>query len=208
MTKKEMILDILSSPKADEEFKGTVGLASLIAVCAHNGQKRDNGKSYINHPSHCADMFYDLFTIHGYKGKTAFRNSGIPYNGVPEVAYLHDVVEDTELTHEDIRDIYVEKGYKEYFDTYIDEPLYLITHNKKDSYDVYINNVIKHPTSALVKLLDLTDNMNLFGLRELGVKELDRTMKYAYYFKKINDVYHFLEKIPQHHEDLGDDWND
>ena len=208
MTKKEFILDILRKPDEDNTFKGPASIAYVIAVMAHNGQYRDNGMAYINHPRHCANMYTDLLTLHGWRGISAFRNSGLPCSGVPEVAYLHDVVEDTELTHEDIRDIYADRGFAEYFDKYIDVPLYLITHDKKDSYDVYINNVLKHPISALVKMFDLADNMNLFGLKEVGEKELDRVVRYAHYFKQINDKYHFLERLPKHREELGEEWSD
>ena len=57
--------------------------------------------------------------------------------------------------------IFEEVGEGEFFDEYLDEPLKLITHDKKEDYDTYIDKVMLHPTSAFVKMLDLTDNMNL-----------------------------------------------
>ena len=46
-------------------------------------------------------------------------------------------------------------------------------------------------------MLDLTDNMNLFGLDHLREKELERVIKYVGYFKRINDKYHYLEKLAE-----------
>ena len=191
MTKKEMILDILKDAN-----KGTKEIAHIIADMAHIGQYRDNGRHYITHPKHCVSMFYDLVSINGWIRDSVLAKHDIP-QGVVELAYLHDVVEDTELTHQDVKDIFTELGHKVFFESFIDEPLKLITHDKSEDYETYIDKVMRHPASVLVKMLDLSDNMNLFGLSNLGDKELERAIRYAGYFKRINDKYHYLEKLKE-----------
>ena len=207
MTKKEMILDILKTESKDNKTKGTKWIAYVIGDMAHIGQFRDNGHHYFTHPKHCVSMFYDLVSIEGWVRDRVLLEHDIPY-GIVELSYLHDVVEDTELTHQDVKDIFSELGYKDFFDEYIDEPLKLITHDKSENYEAYIGKVMEHPTSAFVKMLDLADNMNLFGLGKLEDSELERVMRYAKYFKRINDKYHYLEKLKECFPDMVDAYND
>ena len=207
MTKKEMILDILKTESKDDKTKGTKWIAYVIGDMAHIGQFRDNGHHYFTHPKRCVAMFYDLVSIEGWVRDRVLLEHDIPY-GIVELSYLHDVVEDTELTHQDVKDIFTELGYRGFFEEYIDEPLKLITHDKSEDYETYIGKVMEHPTSAFVKMLDLADNMNLFGLGKLEDSELERVMRYAKYFKRINDKYHYLEKLKECFPDMVDAYDD
>ena len=207
MNKKEMIINILISSIEKGDITGPIGVARLISELAHAGQYRDNGHCYFNHPHRCATMFYNLVSLNNNVNGEIIGKHDIPY-GVLEVAYLHDVVEDTELTHKDIKDIFSEIGLLELFNRSIDVPLKLITHNKSEDYDTYIEKVMEHPVSSLVKMLDLTDNMNLFGLSELGDFELERVKRYADYFKRINDKWNFLETLKECFVDTMCAWND
>ena len=194
MTRKEIILDILKKPAKSETNKGTKWISYVISDIAHYGQCRDNGLNYISHPKNCVQIYRNLVSNEGWIDEFVLDKYKIPH-GIEELALLHDVVEDTELNYSDVRDIFEEMGEAEFFDQYIAEPLMLITHDKREDYDTYIDKVMLHPTSAFVKMLDLTDNMNLFGLCKLGQQQLDRAIRYAKYFKKINDEYHFLERL-------------
>ena len=207
MTKKDMILDVLKTESKDNNTRGTKWISYVIGDMAHIGQYRDNGQHYFTHPKHCVNMFYDLVSIEGWIRFSVLEEHEIPY-GVIELAYLHDVVEDTVITHEDVRDIFTELGYKDFFEQYLDIPLKLITHDKKEDYDTYIDKVMEHPASSFVKMLDLADNMNLFGLGKLEDTELARAMRYAKYFKRINDKFHYLEKLKECFPDMVDAWND
>ena len=206
MTKAEAIIDLLKKGKENGAFNGTVDIAYIVSTLAHSNQSRDNGKNYSEHPKHCADMFYDLFAIGGWYHKNVLVDNDIPL-GIVELAYLHDVVEDTELRHEDVKEIFDELGELDFFNKYIDKPLKLITHDKSEDYDTYLTRVMEHPCSAFVKMLDLADNLNLFGLGKIGDKEVERACRYIHYFKRINDKYHFLEKIKKCFEDMKDEYD-
>ena len=207
MTKKEMILDILKTESKDDKTKSTKWIAYVIGDMAHIGQFRDNGHHYFTHPKHCVAMFYDLVSIEGWVRDRVLLEHDIPY-GIVELSYLHDVVEDTELKYQDVKDIFTELGYKDFFEEYIDEPLKLITHDKSEDYETYIGKVMEHPTSAFVKMLDLADNMNLFGLGKLEDSELERVIRYAKDFKRINNKYHYLEKLKECFPDMVDAYDD
>lgn len=55
--------------------------------------------------------------------------------------------------------------------------------------------MLVNPIASICKMLDLTDNMNMFGLASVKDVELDRTIRYAKYFKQINDKWHFIENM-------------
>lgn len=132
--------------------------AILIATKAHMGQVDKAGKSYILHPLRVMQ-------------KVASIDAKI-------VAILHDVVEDTEITLEDLR--------KEGFSREILEALGLLTHIKGVPYMDYVVEVKKNSLAREVKIADLYDNLDLDRLSVLTEKDLKRIKKYkdALYFLK------------------------
>ena len=187
----------------DFHMASSVGIAKEIAKHAHKNQKRLCGAPYILHPYRVADTFMQLASIDGkHFDYDELRSFGIQPEGVLEAAWLHDVLEDTEYTAEEIKDIYKNQELEVFFKLYIENPLLLITHDKKEPYPLYIEKVCQNPTSALVKLLDLNDNTCILELNELGNYEVDRIHRYALYSKRINDQYHFIERLNAYNRSL------
>lgn len=176
----------------------SVNIALEIAEYAHRDQKQINGREYIWHPVECLHLYrvfvrmnpFDFFSI----DCDDLEKAGIPFHGVQEVCVLHDVLEDTAITIDDIESIYDELGLLRYFDLYIKQSLLLITHDKTKDYDSYMNEVLKNPISAIVKMMDLTDNMNLLRLNRLDNKNIERFKKYFKYFIDIENKYAFIQK--------------
>ena len=210
---KEKLIKYHGLKEEDLKKIDTFNLALKIAKFAHDGQYRENGDSYFVHPYGIYLHFSNLFEIDRYSSicwnmMDAF---GIPTKGVMEVIHLHDVVEDTELSHKDVRNLFEEFGFSDYFDKYIDEPLRLITHDKSVSYSEYIDKILTNRTASFVKMLDLMDNLYLFSLEHFGDKELKRAIRYLKYFKTINDKYDFIDRIHRYKNELlspykYDDW--
>ena len=203
MTKgKENIMD-----KYDNFEKETLmlplELAFHIAEAAHRNQYRVNGDYYFSHPLRMLDYYEDLLFKHlnPYKIET-LKDNNIPVEGIREIILLHDVIEDTIITHKDIKDTFYKNNLKEYFDNYISVPLKLITHNKKDKYETYIKKVMSNPVSALVKMIDLINNLDLLRLDKFEKKEYKRAIKYINAFKTINDKYHYVENIFNYLQDI------
>lgn len=177
-------------------MSSTVAIAMTIAYYAHRDAVRVNNEQYITHPMAIAEHFKNLTMIEEdvFVEEDLYKFD-LFHQGIQEVCWLHDVIEDTPYTLEDIRDVFDSVRLAEYFDQWISKPLELITHDKSEPYPIYIGKVIEHPTSALVKLLDLHNNSNAFTLDKLGEKELKRIQDYVGYMKVINDKYHFIEKF-------------
>ena len=124
--------------------------AYALAKKAHLGQKDKGGNDYIEHPKAVASMM-----------DTDIEKA---------VAYLHDVVEDTKISFDDL---------KEYgFPNQIIEALKALTKQKNESYDVYIDRVIKNPIAKKVKLVDMKHNSDITRIKNPSQKDYDRCQKY------------------------------
>jgi len=104
--------------------------AMQIATVAHEGQKRTNGSSYIEHPARVAAKVEDR---------------------LKPIAWLHDVVEDTKVTMEDLR--------AEGFPTYILDAVDVLTHKNKEPNMTYWKQILTNPDAVIVKLRDIEDNL-------------------------------------------------
>jgi (p)ppGpp synthase/HD superfamily hydrolase len=103
--------------------------AMHIAYNAHHGQLDKSGAPYIFHPIHLAEQMDDEISCCA--------------------ALLHDVVEDTDVTLEDLRSDFPEE---------VVEAVRLLTHDDAVSYFDYVREIKKHPVAKKVKLADLAHN--------------------------------------------------
>lgn len=134
-------------------------LASKIAYEAHKNQYDKAGVPYIFHPIHVAEeMSTEITCI---------------------VALLHDVVEDSNITLEDL---------SKYFDSTIIEALRVLTKKDGDDYIEYIKRVKTNEIATLVKLKDLEHNMDLTRLDKVTEEDLKRNEKYE-------DAVSYLEMV-------------
>lgn len=116
----------------------------------HKEQVDKSGLPYVFHPFHLAEqMETEDTTI---------------------VALLHDVVEDSDLTLDDLRQM----GFS---DTVI-AALALLTHDPAVEYMDYVRAVKDNPIARAVKLADLRHNSDLTRLDTVDEKALARREKY------------------------------
>ena len=86
------------------------------------------------------------------------------------VALLHDLVEDTDYTIEDL----TRMG----FDETITDAIALMTHADDVPYMDYVREIKKNPIANAVKLADLKHNSDLTRLDAIDEKALSRREKY------------------------------
>lgn len=121
-----------------------------IAKRAHLGQVDKAGEDYIKHPEKVASF--------------------VETDEEKAVAYLHDVIEDTELTLEDLHEYEFSKEVIEAVD--------IITKKKGEDYRNYLNSVKKNKLARAVKLADLRHNSDLTRLTKVTEKDIERKEKY------------------------------
>ncbi|MCL4534637.1 MAG: GTP pyrophosphokinase [Bacteroidetes bacterium] len=95
------------------------------------------------------------------------------------VAVLHDLIEDTAYTPDDLRSI----GCSDEILGGLD----CLTHRKGESYDQFIERIKPNPIARRVKLADLEDNMDLTRLTELRDEDLHRYQRYVKAWHVLSD---------------------
>lgn len=98
------------------------------------------------------------------------------------VALLHDLVEDTEVTIEDLRS----KG----FDAAVIAAIDLVTHREADSYADYVVRLKMDPLAREAKLSDLRDNASLTRVLYRQQKlpgDLERIQRYILSYQFLED---------------------
>ena len=124
--------------------------AMKLCFAAHKDQVDKSGMPYVFHPFHVAEQMTDeLSTV---------------------TALLHDVVEDTPYTLEDLRQM----GFPEP----VLAALALLTHGEDVPYLDYVAQIKANPIARAVKLADLRHNSDLSRLSQVDAAALERVEKY------------------------------
>lgn len=132
-----------------------------IATEAHRGQLDKAGCDYIEHPLRVMAA-----------GKSLDEKI---------VGVLHDVVEDTNWTFEDLA--------AEGFSAEVIEALRCVTkQSESEPYDKFIARVKRNPLAVAVKLNDLSDNMDIRRLPYLSDKDIKRLKRYLKAYKQLTGV--------------------
>jgi (p)ppGpp synthase/HD superfamily hydrolase len=140
----------------------TLEQAIQIAAAAHASEKDKQGAPYITHPLRV------MARVEGDEAQI--------------VAVLHDVVEDTATTLDDLR----RAGFAEN----VLEAVACVTHDKTEPYADYVIRCKRNPLARQVKLADLEDNSQLRrALLRLDrvEKDLVRIHRYVLSYKFLTD---------------------
>ena len=123
--------------------------AIKIMFDTHKSQVDKSGLPYVFHPYEVASKLDDEYSVC--------------------VALLHDVVEDGDLTFDDLSND---------FPSEVIEALRLLTHDSSVDYFDYVNNIKCNPIARRVKLSDLEHNMTLSRLDSPTESDYKRVEKY------------------------------
>ena len=134
--------------------------ALLIAAQAHNGQTRRNNLPYLLHP-------FRVMLRMGSEEEMI-------------IAILHDVIEDTDVTIDDLR----AQGFNED----ILEAIDLLTKKDGVDYAAYLETVAANPLARRVKIADLCDNMNVREIPDLQESDLKRLDKHHKALRKLENA--------------------
>ena len=125
-------------------------IALESAISAHKGQKDLGGRDYIEHPKAVANL------LETDEEKT--------------VGYLHDVLEDTSITEEDL----VTMGIS----SEIVSAIKILTKKRGEPYTEYIERVKENELARKVKIADLQHNMDLSRIPNPSKRDFERLEKY------------------------------
>lgn len=134
-------------------------LAMNICYKAHKDQLDRSGVPYVFHPLHLAEQMEDEDTT--------------------ITALLHDVVEDSSMTIDDLR--------KYGFSEDVLNAVEVLTHDPDTPYFDYIEKVKTNPIAVIVKREDLKHNSDLTRLDDVTAKDIQRTEKYKKALELLED---------------------
>lgn len=137
-----------------------------IATNAHHGQFDKGGNPYILHPFAVMALLEDTD------------------EELQCIALLHDVVEDTKITFQDLRDSGIT-------DRIIDA-VRLLTKMPGQTYDEYKAGVFSSMDAMKVKKADLTHNTDVRRLKGVSEKDIERMARYHRFVWEIQS--HLMEK--------------
>lgn len=124
--------------------------ALLLSFNAHKDQLDKSGMPYVYHPFHLAEQMNTEETV--------------------TVALLHDVIEDTAYTLEDIAAMGLPQS--------VTDALALMAHDKAVEYMDYVAKIKTNPIAKAVKLADLRHNSDITRLDIVDEKAIRRVKKY------------------------------
>ena len=139
-------------------IQGTLEHAFAISAFYHAGVKDKGGQPYFKHP--------------------LWITSELLYRGSSDteliVGILHDVIEDTPVTFDMLREWH--------FSEEVIEAVDALTRSPIEDRTQYINRVAKNRIARKIKLLDLRHNMDITRLKNRGnlqAKDLERIKNYS-----------------------------
>ena len=124
--------------------------ALILAAEAHRGQVDKAGKPYILHPI-----------------RVMLRGNS---HDECIAALLHDIVEDTAVTFDELR----ARGYSETVVAAVDG----LTKREGEAYEAFVSRAAIHPVARAVKLADIADNMDLTRLPHITEEDRERLARY------------------------------
>ena len=128
----------------------TIEDALALAALAHKGQLDKAGQPYIFHPIRL------MMNVSDEQARI--------------VALLHDVVEDSPVTMDQLRAL----GYSEEILAALD----CVTRRATETYEEFIDRIAPNALARRVKLADLKDNMDMTRLPNPGAKDFARMQRY------------------------------
>ena len=134
-------------------------LALKLCFEAHKDQTDKSGMPYVFHPFHLAEQMTDEKCV--------------------TVALLHDIIEDTPTTLDDLRDY----GFPED----VIAAIALMTHGEDIPYLDYVAEIKKNELARAVKLADLRHNSDLTRISKPDEWDLARVEKYKAAIKLLED---------------------
>lgn len=149
-----------TQPAHDVDAAAQVALAKGIAFAAHRGQLDRIGAEYIDHP-----------------GRVAERFDALTEPVLVAAAWLHDVLEDTAVTAQNLLEAGVQPE--------VVEVVQLLTRTPDVADDEYYARIGRHPAARRVKLADLDDNTAPWRVRRL---EFDAQVRLAEKYRHAREV--------------------
>lgn len=144
-------------------YSDIVAIAREIARTAHQGQFDKANQPYIRHPEAVSRI-----AVENLRGRPAVSDTF--RQQVKIVSLLHDVIEDTSVTIDDLRECKIPEACL--------KAVSLLTKEKDQDYWEYLTAIKQNELARAVKIADMTHNSDLSRLSTISEADLVRRDKY------------------------------
>lgn len=149
----------LRSSQAAVRGRPNMMMAIIVARVGHTGQVDKGGAPYFDHVSRVAKSAAARFESYPQITRLTYV-----------VGLLHDIVEDTPNTVEDVR---------AHFGSRVAAAVDCLTKRKGEGRADYLRRVASNPLAAWIKRCDMLDNMDLRRIPEPTAKDFARVRRYV-----------------------------
>lgn len=163
----------------DNTFINKTGEMLYLCVTAHHNQFDKGGNPYAWHPIAVRNI---ALSILGCAGSPEDREA------VECIALGHDLIEDTGITYEYLKDRF---GYR------IARGIQILSKDKNTSNDDYIDGIILNTDALIVKMADYRHNSDIIRLKGVRPKDMKRMEKYARNYRTLEAA--FREEAPYYY---------
>ena len=151
--------------------KDKTSLSILVSSVMHFGQLDKGGLPYFLHVMHVA------------------LATGIDDQELFQAAILHDVIEDTFITIDDLKNLGFSKR--------VCDCVSLLTKDEFLTYDQNIERILSSLDACKVKFNDLTHNMMPSRLKSLSAENLSKLSQYFISYKRIKDKINLFKTLKE-----------
>jgi (p)ppGpp synthase/HD superfamily hydrolase len=142
--------------------------AISLAVEKHRGQRDKSGEPYVLHPMRV------MMRVRERGGSEAAQCAAI----------LHDVVEDCDVTLDDLR----KAGFSDEVVRGVEAVTKQPAEKGDAGYEGFVKRAAADPIGRMVKLADLEDNMDLRRLDEMGERGMRRLERYLKAWRSLTSL--------------------
>ena len=137
----------------------TIEKSLEIALMAYSGKTDKAGKTYVLHPLR---LMLQMETEEEMA-----------------VALLHDVIEDSEVTAEDL----LRNGIP----STVVKAVQCLTKQDEEDYEAFIDRILENKLAKKIKKADIEDNINILRLTTVTDKDFERLEKYHKAWHRIHE---------------------
>ncbi|MBR2974596.1 MAG: hypothetical protein IKC47_02500 [Clostridia bacterium] len=185
----------------------SVYVAMEIAMYAHRDQARFNGENHFGYVHRILQRYRDLVGIveddyFCLDVDLLVDECNVPYEGMQELCLLQDVVAQTDVTMDDVQQVFDQLGLKSFFLVHIKPALEMLSQARLDE-TFYVANLAQSQQASIVKFLSYADEFDVRKQMPDADAQRARMQDCVAYCRFLDDKWGFLQNVKKYFQLKG-----